>query len=120
MNQQTRNAAVADSQMFGSIHVMTVGQKRLAADIADNLRKLLKERINNGAMKIVVDLSKVDFIDSLGIGAIVAGKKSLKDGGELVLAGANRNVLTMFKLTRLDKEFQILNSRDEAVQTLST
>jgi len=119
MNQQVRNTEVANSQVFGQVYVMTVDQKRLAADIADALRKQLQEHIQDGANKIVIDLSKVDFIDSLGIGAIVAGKKSLKSGGELVLAGANRNVLTMFRLTRLDKEFKILNTRDEAVQTLS-
>ncbi len=119
MKSQLQSAAVCNMEVADHVHVMTVAQQRLAADAASNFRKLIKSQIDEGARKIVIDLSNVDFIDSLGIGAIVAAKKALSNQGELVLAGASRNVLTMFKLTRLDKEFQILNTRDDAIHSLT-
>jgi anti-sigma B factor antagonist len=59
--------------------------------------------LNEGAEKVVFDLSQVGYVDSSGIGVIAYcfGKISRK-GGRAAVAGANGMVMDVFKLTRLD------------------
>jgi anti-sigma B factor antagonist len=74
--------------------------------------------INEGQELIVLDLSEVDFVDSSGLGAIVASLKMLGGKGDLVISGASDKVMSLFKLTRMDRVFQIFATRDEAVARL--
>jgi anti-sigma B factor antagonist len=67
----------------------------------------------------VVDLGAVEFVDSSGLGALVALLKQLSGRGELVICGARETVMSMFKLTRLDKVFQIVATQDDAVAALA-
>ncbi len=67
--------------------------------------------------KLVLDMSRVQFIDSSGCGAIIACLKRLADaGGDLKLCGVNKAVATVLQLIRLHRICDILESREEAVQ----
>ncbi|MGI6227282.1 MAG: STAS domain-containing protein [Peptococcales bacterium] len=65
--------------------------------------------LQNGKSKFLVDFSNCNFIDSTGLGMLVAiYKKCAEQGGELSLCSINdTNVLKVFQLTRLDKVFEI-------------
>ena len=60
-----------------------------------------------GPDRILLDLHKVDFIDSSGLGAIVAAMKQLDDHQRLDLSGLTPNVEKVFRLTRMDTIFAI-------------
>lgn len=66
--------------------------------------------------KVILDLGNVSFIDSSGIGALVATLRSLsaKDG-ELRLIGLAPAVRTVFELTRLYRAFEIYDGEKEAL-----
>ncbi len=115
---ESMQTATATEEIVQGVHVLTVRGSRLASETAGDFRKFLHKRIGSGAEKIIIDLSNVDFIDSMGIGAIVTAKKSLEGNGGLIITGANKNVMSMFQLTRLDHIFQILASQDEAIKVL--
>ena len=66
--------------------------------------------IGGGTSRIVVDLSGTGFVDSSGLGALIAGLKSARQaGGGLRLAAPTEQVLTILSLTNLDK---VLRPRD--------
>ena len=65
---------------------------------------------------MVLDLSQVDFIDSSGLGAIVASMKQLGKERPLHLAGLTPIVSKVFALTRMERVFKIFKSPHEAVQ----
>ena len=66
--------------------------------------------------KIVVDLEKVNYIDSSGLATLVEIlKKTKSQGGSLGLAGMSDKVKSLFEITKLDKLFLIFRSQDEAV-----
>jgi anti-sigma B factor antagonist len=70
---------------------------------SDRIETAVMTALNEGAQRLVIDLSQVGYIDSSGIGVIAYcfGKISHK-GGHAVVAGAKGRVMDVFRITRLD------------------
>jgi len=85
---------------------------RIDAAVAGKFKEILFEKIENGNKKIILDLNKVKFIDSSGLGVIVASYKKLKIDGKLVILTKSQAILTMLKITRLEKVLNIVNSEN--------
>ncbi len=85
---------------------------RLDAAVAPEFKRQFQALIDDGHTRIVLDLNEVNFVDSSGLGAIVAIYKRLKPVGKLVILTSSQAVLTMFKLTRLEKVFTIISSKN--------
>lgn len=64
--------------------------------------------------QVVLDLGRVDFVDSSGLGAIVAAMKFLAPARRLDLAALKPEVSRVFRLTRMDTIFNIYDSVDAA------
>jgi anti-sigma B factor antagonist len=108
-----------DEIAIGSVLVVKVLSSRVTADIAPSFKEAIINYVNRGNRKIVLDLSGVTFIDSSGLGALIGCLKVIGDDGALVLCGAGDAVVSMFKLTRMNKVFHMYGSREEAVSALS-
>lgn len=66
--------------------------------------------------RVVVDLSRVTYIDSSGLAALIQGMRDVEDyGGRFALAGVQENVLSIFETARLDKVFLIYPHVDAAL-----
>lgn len=75
---------------------------------APMLRERIHELTEQGTDRIVLDLSELSFMDSTGLGVLVAGLKRLKSrDGELVLAGMQDPVKKILQVTGLDKVFDM-------------
>jgi anti-sigma B factor antagonist len=104
---------------IGTNIVLEVLESRLGADKAAAFKEEVSRHLTAGAASLVLDLSKVDFIDSSGLGAILAIFKRMPKGSDLILCGATDSVASMFKLTRLDRVFTMKKNLDEVVSALS-
>jgi len=93
--------------------------RRIDASSAGAFKSLLYDRIQGGQRRIVLNLSEVDFIDSTGLGAIVSSLKAVGETGEIVISNPQETVMSLFRLTRMNRVFQILPSEEEAVASLS-
>ena len=72
------------------------------------IRFNLIEYIEKGHKRFVVNLADVDYIDSSGLGVLVAiQKRALQHGGGVVIKGLRGMVKELFELTRLTKVFEI-------------
>jgi anti-sigma B factor antagonist len=81
---------------------------------APMLRETIKDLVDEGKYKIVVDLEKVAFLDSTGLGVLVGGLKRVKHhDGELGIICDQEKILRIFRITGLDKVFPIYRSREE-------
>lgn len=87
--------------------------------MAIQFKEDMRAQTQTGAARVVLDLSAVEFIDSSGLGAIVASMKQLGDGRRLDLAGLHPIVEKVFRLTRMDTVFRLFASLDDAM-TAST
>jgi anti-sigma B factor antagonist len=83
---------------------------------APKLREKLIELVNEGSYHVVVDLEKVDFLDSTGLGVLVGGLKRVRNhDGSLELVCTQDKILKIFRITGLTKVFPIHDTVDEAI-----
>jgi len=107
-----------DQRRAGDVLIVIPLEDRLDARIATDFKEQMTELIASGHTKIVLDLSKVEFIDSSGLGAIVSGLKRMGGRGELVVCGLQETTMTLFRLTRMDRVFQVFENERQAVSAL--
>lgn len=103
------------SQEMAEICVISVNEPRIDAAIAIQFKDRMREKTEATSARIVLDLGQVDFIDSSGLGAIVAAMKQLGPGRRLDLAALNPNVDKVFRLTRMDSVFKIFDTVEDAI-----
>ena len=106
-------------KMLGKFTVVKVLETRLDATVAGEFRQGLIDFIQKGQVFLVLDLSDVEFIDSSGLGTFVSTLKTLGGQGDLVICGAQKPLLFLFELTRLDRVFRLYNDPKEAIEALS-
>jgi anti-sigma B factor antagonist len=77
---------------------------RLNMVAAPALKSLVEENVAAGRDRVVIDLTEVVFIDSSGLGALIAGLKATRQaGGDLRIAHVPEQVMTVLRLTNLDR-----------------
>jgi len=91
----------------GDARVVKVEAQRIDAAVAIQFKDAMRAVTDGGPSRVVLDLSEVAFIDSSGLGAVVAAKKLLTPNFELELANLRPLVSKVFKLTRMDSVFAI-------------
>ena len=102
-------------EKVGDVAVVTLNIDQLDASNAEDFKRQMAP-VFQDARKVVLDLSRVQFVDSRGCGAILSCLKRLSEsGGDLKLCNVTRNVRTVFDLIRLHRICQIVGTRDEAV-----
>ncbi len=94
--------------------VITVDQPRLDAVAAAQFRATLDPLLADHPERILLDMAPVGFVDSTGLGVLVAMLKRMGPGGKVAVVGAAPGVRRLFELTRLDTLFQLCDSEDEA------
>ncbi len=85
----------------------------LQGEIAAHVRETMLTYIEDGYCVFTVDFSKVNNIDSTGLGILVTlQKRSLQSGGNMILQGLHGAVKAAFDRTRLSKAFIITDSEN--------
>ncbi len=92
-----------------------VESKVLDASTARDFKVALKPLLTND-VKLVLDFSRVDFIDSTGLGALVSClRQAHAVGGGIKLAGLTAPARVLFELVRMHQIFEVFNNTDEAI-----
>ena len=95
--------------------VIRVNVARIDAAVAMAFTKNMHNATQGRAERMIVDLSEVQFIDSSGLGAVVASLKQLEKGASLELAGLTIAVQKLFSLTKMDTVFKVHPSVETAL-----
>jgi anti-sigma B factor antagonist len=84
---------------------------------APQFKETLVKGIDEGARRIIVDLTNVSFIDSTALGVLVSGAKRVRpQNGGLDIVCADENITRIFEITGLDRIFGIYPTREEALK----
>ncbi|RMH41719.1 MAG: anti-sigma factor antagonist [Alphaproteobacteria bacterium] len=105
----------------GDVIIVTVGEPRVDAAIAIDFKDWFLPLATAPQETVVIDMAKVEFLDSSGLGAIVAVLKALTPSGKSVaLAGLSETVAKVFRLTRMDRVFTIFEDVGAALNARQT
>lgn len=100
----------------GDSRLLHVAEDRIDAAVAIAFKDRMRALTDGAPGTVILDLSDVSFIDSSGLGSIVAAMKQMGSGRKMLLAGLTPNVARVFRLTRMDKVFEILDAPAEPVE----
>ena len=82
---------------------------------APRLRERLIDMVGSGEKNVIVDLGRVEFLDSTGLGVLVGAHRRLRaTGGSLRLVCPHERLLKIFRITGLDSVFEIHSSVEDA------
>jgi anti-sigma B factor antagonist len=103
-------------EQIGDVAVATVAVEDLDAGNAGEFKRDMAPVIDAHG-KLVLDLSRLRFVDSSGLGAFISCLRKLNaKGGDLKLCGMSAAVRGVFELVRMHRVFDICTTRDEAVR----
>ena len=108
-----------ETEKIDQAFIFTPVVRRLDASVALRFKEAIAEVIKQGECALILDLSRVDFIDSSCLGALISVLKSLSGKGQLVLCALNANIKAMFALTRMDRVFTLCADRSEALAVIN-
>ncbi|MGZ2255886.1 STAS domain-containing protein [Roseobacter sp. A03A-229] len=100
------------------LRIVSVREDRIDAAVALEFKDAMRVQTEDGPDTVVLDLSEVQFIDSSGLGAIVASMKTLGADRKMALAGLTPTVERVFQLTRMDSVFSVFSTLDGALAEL--
>ena len=102
------------------IVVAAIRTTRIDAASANAFKAGFADVLATGSPKIVLDLTDVTFIDSTGLGAIVGLLRQPGPSRSIAIAGAGGQVQVVFRLTKMNKVFQMFATRAEALAALAS
>lgn len=105
-------------EQHSDFEVIRIQEKRFDAVIGPQVRQDLFDLIEQGRNNLGVDLSAIQFIDSVGLGVLVSALKKVSKDGSIILWGLTPAVQSVFELTQLYKVFDIFEHEKEAVARL--
>ena len=89
----------------------------LDVESSSDFKRRIEIKISNGHSNMIIDLSRVVYIDSSGLGALIAlQRKARLKGGSLVIVGATDQIRRTMKITHLDRLFEFYDTLEEVVE----
>jgi anti-sigma B factor antagonist len=105
-------------QEIGGINVIGLSGKMMGSPDESTFAKLLDELAEKGESKVVLDLSRLVWMNSRGLGVCIGGLTRLRNrGGDLRLAAVPKTVGSILEKCNVQSLFRIFPSVDEAVKS---
>jgi len=109
-----------ETRMGGDVKVIKLTGELMAGHDSEKLRNVVDESINEENVNVVVDMEKVTWMNSSGLGMLISALTSLRSsGGDMRLANMSDRIRRPMQITKLDKVFQDFDSVDEAVKSFA-
>ena len=109
---------IKETEMDGVV-VLTLSGKMMLDAKSISLLEYVKELIEKGKTKVVMDMGKITWFGSTGLGALLASYTSLKENeGDLKIARATRKIRSVFMFTQIIKVLENYDTVEEAVAAL--
>ncbi len=110
-----------DTHSLRGIRVVELAGKLTIEEGTPQLRAKVRELLGAGATRLVLDLSKVTYADSTGIGTLVESYTSTTNrGGQLKLLKVTPKVRHLLSITRLLTVFETFEDEESSVRSFSS
>lgn len=106
-----------DVKKNGDSTVFKLKERKLDASISPELKGEFLLLCNEKTSHLIVDLSDVEFCDSSGLSALLIAERKMREhGGTVRLAGLQKKVMSLIKISHLDRAFSIYESVAKALK----
>ena len=111
---------------FGKVLVVNVNELKFTNIFASDFRDKIESLINEGNYFILINLEKVSYMDSSGLGAVISSFNHLNDTAitnevksGMAICGLNKSVEFLFSMLRINGIIEIFDSKDIAIGIMS-
>lgn len=109
-----------DTKDVDGVTVLALSGRITLGDESNQLRTEIKDLLARGKTRLVLDLGNVSYIDSAGLGTLVAAYTSARNsGGQVKLANITQKFDELLSITKLLTVFSVYKSTDEAVKSFA-
>ncbi len=103
-------------KIIRDVALLSISGKLMGGDETRELHEKVKSLIADDIKKVVIDLSKVKWLNSSGLGTLISCLTSMQSAnGKLKIAGATEKVNSLFMMTKLITVFESYENADRAV-----
>ncbi len=89
----------------------------LDVESSQEMKNEVRKQISSEAPNVVIDLTNVSYVDSSGLGTLIALQKDARfNGGSLSIVGASQQIRRVMKMTNLDKLFELYDNLNEVIK----
>jgi anti-sigma B factor antagonist len=100
------------------VMVLELSGKIMGGPSHDEFKAEIKEIIEGGFNKVVLDLNHVPWINSTGLGILISGYHSVKAAdGIMKVCSVKERVLSIFYISQLEKIFDVYETREDALKS---
>jgi anti-sigma B factor antagonist len=111
---------ITNHRHFGSISIVDLRGSIGLGEGSLTLRRTIRDLIESGRTKIILNLREVNFMDSAGVGELAGAYMPVKSkGGELKFLNPTKKVHGMLQITQLDKVFGVYTDEQAAIRSFS-
>lgn len=108
-----------DVEKIGEVAVVTLPGEHLDVSNIKEFKRNIASALQENS-RVVFDLRRLRFVDSSGLGAILACLRQLNNaGGDLKLCEVSKPVRALFELVRMHRIFEIFNTKEDAVHSFA-
>jgi anti-sigma B factor antagonist len=101
----------------GKVGIIEVKGSLVGGEETDELRSAVADFVEQGTKKLIIDLSKVTYLNSTAIGILVQAHTTFsRNKGHVTLCGINKSINNIFVITKLTLVFDVAETREEAVK----
>lgn len=110
----------ATTTLNGTIGIIEIRGSLIGDGDTDQLRSAVADFLEQGILRLLINLQKVNYLNSSGIGAIISAHASYKkSGGEVKVSGVSGNVQNLLAVTKLIDIFDVYDTPKEALEAFA-
>ncbi len=109
-----------EEEKTAGVTVLRLAGRATLGDESNQLRSRLRELLDRGVTRMVLDLGEVTYLDSAGLGTLVAGYTSAQSkGASIKLANLTKKITEQLNITKLVTVFEVYPDVQAAVQSFA-
>src|SRR5580700_1595968 len=113
-------ALITHHRQFGAVSIVDLRGSLGLGEGSLTLRRTIRDLVESGRTKIILNFREVDFIDSAGVGELAGSYMPVKSkGGELKFLNPTKKIYGVLQITRLDKVFEVHGDEQTAIRSFS-
>jgi anti-sigma B factor antagonist len=107
-------------RIVGDVTILQLDGRLVLYEGETDLKERINELVSRGQLKIILDLHNVTYIDSAGVGTVIAKYLSVRrKGGDVKLLNLSRRSVRVMSITRLLEVFDTFDSEQRAIESFS-